>query len=135
MFLKKISPVKEEARNYIKTESGFILKDSSDEWHGGKAAQLNSPNILLKKEFLIDNVNEIKEGTIILKLGGGKIGSVIIGVNEKILTKMACKDFFIPGGVPAEGMLGSIRIGPVPSSYFKQGINTIILQVVEGGAV
>lgn len=136
VFSKKIQPVDKETRNYIKTEHGFILKDSSDEWHGGKSAQLNSPNILLKKEFLInEEIQRIKEGTIIVKLGTERVGSVIIRVNEKILTKVACKDFFVPGGVPGEGLLGSIRMGPVPSTYLKKGINTITLQVIEGGAV
>jgi len=136
VFLKKIQTVDEDTKNYIKTEHGFILKDSSDEWHGGKAAQLNAPNILLQKEFLInEDIGRIKEGTIIFKLGTGKVGSVIVKVNEKMLIKVACKDFFIPGGVPAEGMLGSIRIGHILSSYFKEGVNAITLQVVEEGTM
>lgn len=32
-------------------------------------------------------------------------------------------------------MLGSVRIGPVSSDYFKKGVNTVTLQVIEGGAV
>lgn len=136
LFLKKTQVEKQETLTYIRTNSGFILKDSSDEWHGGKSAQLNSPGILLKKEFLInEDINKIKEGMIIFKLGSGKVGNAIIGINEKTLTKVACKDFFVPGGIPEEGMLGSVMVGPVPSSYFKKGINTITLQVTDGGAV
>lgn len=136
IFFKKISTHKQESVSYLKTETGFRLKDSSDEWHGGKSAQLNFPHILLKKEFLVnEDINRIKEGTIIFKLGSGREGSVIIQVNQKVLTKVACKDFFVPGGIPEEGLLGSIRIEPISSSYFKEGVNTITLQVIEGGAV
>ncbi|MFH1962577.1 MAG: glycosyltransferase family 39 protein [bacterium] len=121
----------------IKTEDGFIIRDASDKWHGGKTAQLNAPEIILKKDFLIskDDLPKIKEATIGLTLGAGKIGSVVFMVNNQFLTTMEAKNFFLHGGIPGEGMLGSISIGPIPLSMLKQGVNAITIHAINGGAL
>ncbi|MEW6095622.1 MAG: glycosyltransferase family 39 protein [bacterium] len=135
LIIKKLQPIPPYG-TYIKTEDGFIIKDSSDEWHGGKRIKLYSHSIIIKKKFFIDkNISNIKCGTLILKLGARKVGGVVIKVNGYELAKLACQNFFIQGGIPAVGLVGSIRIEPIPLSFLKKGLNTFTLQAVEGASI
>lgn len=115
----------------IKTEKGFIMRDSSYEWHGGKSIKLTESSVVVKKEFLInENISRIKEAKLWLVLGGKETGSVILKVNEIELGIIPCKGFFGPGGIPGDGLLGKIGIGPIPPSLLKKGLNTF---TIDGG--
>ncbi|MEW6609868.1 MAG: hypothetical protein AB1414_20890, partial [bacterium] len=126
LIIKKLQPIPPYG-TYIKTEEGFIIRDSSDDWHGGKSISLKESSVILKKEIFINkDISKMKECHLWLILSGKKIGSVIFKVNETELFKIPCEKFFL-----LEGLLGKISIGPIPPSLLKRGLNTFTLYPIE----
>ncbi|MDI6736129.1 MAG: glycosyltransferase family 39 protein [bacterium] len=130
-IIKKLRPIPPYG-TYITTPKGFIIRDSSDEWHGGKSISLRDSSVVIKKEFFInEDISTIKESCLWLILCAKKTGSIIVKVNETEWFKIHCKEFFLSGGISAEGLLGKIGIGPIPLSLLKNGFNTFTLSSTE----